>query len=178
MTASDVTLQKFDSHAESLSLRASFKSLKCGLSNLMGDLVSTKAKLDSYWLGGRVPWEAAVAASLGEQNFPPISKPLPHSLWEPLSSYRPRQWGDLNGLGTLVCAEPQLKSRGIHLPLRNSGRLGVGCPAEGLRRCATHLIKGQGGAACVAEAVAEGFAPANCPHVYHGAVYGPCGANS
>jgi hypothetical protein len=129
----------------------------------MGDLVSTKQS------SIRIGWEAefrgrpAVAASLGEQNFPPISKPLPHSLWEPLSSYRPRQWGDLNGLGTLVCAEPQLKSRGIHLPLGNSRRLGVGCPAEGLRRCATHLIKGQGGAACVAEAVAEGFAPAHCP---------------
>jgi hypothetical protein len=43
----------------------------------------------------------------------------------------------------------------MHRPLGNSSRLDVG---EGLWRCATTIsIKGRGGAACVAEAVAEGL---------------------
>jgi hypothetical protein len=81
--------------------------------------------------------------------------------------------------GTLICTEPQFQEgRGIHRPLGSSSRLGARCPAGALAARHTVLIKGQGGAACVAEGSGGRFAPANCPHVYHGAVYGPCGANS
>ena len=73
---------------------------------------------------------------------------------------------DLNGLGTLVRAAPQLNVVAALDGLGNESRVALGSSGRGpwalptkAQRCATDWIKGQSGAACVA----EGFTPANCP---------------
>jgi hypothetical protein len=91
--------------------------------------------------------------------------------------------GDLNGLGTLVCAEPQLRSRGTPRPQEAIADWGVGwlpvgdfLPAEG--SAVRHIFdQGSCGAACVADGGGR-FAPANCPCSIIAPFMGPCGANS
>ena len=61
----------------------------------------------------------------------------------------------LTVLGTLVCAEPQLRGRGTPRPPGSNSRLGD-FARGGFQRCATYLIKGQVGLLAW-QTVAEGL---------------------
>lgn len=110
-----------------------------------------------------------MAASLGrtkdfstdfETTWPTITQPMGIAFKPQASAIvvLTQRGAILTVSGTLICTEPQFKRVvAIHRLLGSSSRLGAGCPAGALAARHTVLIKGQGGAACVAEAVAEGL---------------------